>query len=153
MWLCYCHAPVVMSSWLFLCRCPNKDNPGMPFCPKTSLGTLFLGTEQWQTIKNYGVWEGLSSLLPWAHMQCSSRLLLASVRAALRLRTGNATTCSESSLTLIWKVHVQSNIVPVCGLHNLPKRLVRYLVVNLCWAPCWLQCLHLFLRRSHAHAV
>lgn len=147
---CYCHAIVIMPSWLFLLgRSPSRDNPGMPLCPKTSFGTLFLGTEQLQTVKQYGDWERLSSLLPWSHMQCSPRSLLASVRAEL----GNATMYSNSSLTLIWKVPIQSNIVPVCGLYSLSKRLVRCLVVNLCWAPCWLQCLWLLLRCSHAHAV
>jgi len=124
----------------------------MPLSPKTAFVTLFLGTEQY-----YKAVGSLRDVLFPASM--GSHGTLTKITAWCQWEQnwgwelGNATMCSKWSLTVIWKVPVRSSVVPVCGLYHLSERPVGYLVVNLCWAPCWLQCLQLLLRCSHAHAV
>lgn len=149
---CYCHATVVMPFWLFLlCSGPNKNNPRMPLCPKTSYGTLFLDAEQLQTIKQYGAWVELSSLLPWAHMQCSPGLFLASVGADLRLRMGECPSVLQVRFTADPKGAYSKQYSTSMWAAQPFQKSGWYLMANLCRAP-WLQCLWLLRRCSHAYA-
>lgn len=148
----HCHATVVMPFWLFLlCSGPNKNNPRMPLCPKTSYGTLFLDAEQLQTIKQYGAWAELSSLLPWAHIQCSPGLFLASVGADLRLRMGECPSVLQVRFTADPKGAYSKQYSTSMWAAQPFQKSGWYLMANLCRAP-WLQCLWLLRRCSHAYA-